>query len=195
MKKKFLFFIFFIYVALIYTFSQSNIEKWISNFPKETNKILDYNIKNIIIEETGIVLELKKGETTIKIITIKKLSYQELFDIFSNLENSLFNEKNLKTENRNIQLKEIEINIGLRGEVITTIKFNSFKIKINPKTTVELVKKINNEVIFHYSTPSKEIKFNLIFTGINLNIGNNDIFPGWEVYTSILIEWFKKGKE
>lgn len=193
MKNKviFFFFIFSLNSIFINSINLQGISKWIINFPENRVNFLDYEITNSIIEDTGVVLDLKKNDKKIRLITIKKINYDELIEKFYLIEKKIIAESLLKTDRWYVVIKDIEINFGLKGEIIITINFKNFRIKINERIILELIAKLEKPPVFYFDPIKNDFNYTLNFKNIKLTTGNNDSFLGWNDFFNNLIKWIQ----
>ena len=75
------------------------------------------------------------------------------------------------TDKWNLKLTDVEINIEPKGDILITLKFDKFQIKISNNTTLELKNKLINNPLFIYKSANNTMLSSLNFNGININSG------------------------
>jgi hypothetical protein len=193
LKKALATILFFINLVLLNSLNFRGIEKWIINFPEGNAAILDYSISNCVIEDTGVLLELKKGKTSLRVTVIKQIKMDDLIKNITTIENNILSENKLQTTNINIKIKEAEISFGLKEDIVITLKIDVFRFKLNNRTILELSNKITVDPVFNYRTGTNRFIYTFMFKDINLKKGIKDTFPGWQEFINILIRWFQNG--
>jgi hypothetical protein len=191
LKKNLVLALLIINLASAYSLNFNGIDRWIRDYPNDKSKFLDYGVDDCVIEDSGVLLVLKKNNMTVKLSLINPTSMEKLTGRIRIIENIILNAQEYRSDKWNISIDGVEINSGLNDDITVTLRISSFVIKLNKETSLELISKLEKNPIFNYQVKGDNFLYSMKFKDIDTGYNSKEIFPGWTEYAERIIKWFQ----
>lgn len=186
---------FLIFGALLFSQESAdlNLEKWVMDIKPNSKNIAGYKIGGCKSQDDGVSVMLDKIGIPYELIIMSPVSLSKIEDSIKRFEVNILKASDLKDSKHDLKFEYFEFVFSDQNDVVILGKVESYQLRINFDTLIELNTKIPEEVWFVQDLSDDSHIFSFQIKDIVIDRGDAESFVSWKSFGDAIIEWLKEG--